>query len=203
MIMKRNIALLLFEDAEVLDFAGPFEVFSVTDELHDYRLYHLYTVSLDTAPLRAKNGLQVVPDYRLDSCPTPDILIIPGGSGTRALLKLPRLLDWVRRTASGCTHVLSVCSGSLVLAQCGLLTGLAATTHHQVVAELEQLAPDCNVEPKMRFVDNGKIITSAGISAGIDMSLYVVELLNGHAVAQNTARYMEYPLNTQADYATY
>ncbi|WP_136795336.1 DJ-1/PfpI family protein [Desulfosediminicola ganghwensis] len=199
--MKTDIALLLFEDTEVLDFAGPFEVFSVTDELHQHQFYNIYTVGLESIPVKAKNGLQVVPDYCLSNCPAPEILIIPGGSGTRALLENADFLDWIRCTAASCKHVLSVCSGSLVLAKCGLLAGLGATTHHQVLAELEELAPDSDIFPQRRFVDNGKIITSAGISAGIDMSLYVVGLLHGPNAARKTAQYMEYPLNTRANNA--
>jgi len=189
---KKNLAILIFDDVEVLDFAGPFEVFSVTNELNENKLLNIYTIALNNNPILAKNGLKVVADYTLDNCPKTDYLIIPGGSGTRALLKNGPFLAWVTRTASGCDHLLSVCSGSLVLAVTGLLKGLSATTHHQVFDELTELAPETQIVRNRRFVDNGKILTSAGVAAGIDMSLYMVGKLYGEKTAVKTAQYIEY-----------
>lgn len=189
---KKNLAILIFDDVEVLDFAGPFEVFSVTNELNDYKLLNVFTVALTKDPVVAKNGLKVIADYTLDNCPGPDCLIIPGGSGTRALLKKESLISWVVKTASSCEHLLSVCSGSLVLAAAGLLNGCSATTHHQVLDELTALAPETRVVRNRRFVDNGKIVTSAGVAAGIDMSLYMVGKFYGENTAVNAAKYIEY-----------
>ncbi len=196
---KKNLAILIFDDVEVLDFAGPFEVFSVTNELNEDKLLHVYTIALTEGPVRAKNGLKVLADYTLDNCPRPDYLIIPGGSGTRALLKNESFLSWVVKTAPGCDHLLSVCSGSLVLAVTGFLDGFSATTHHQVLDELIALAPKTQVVRNQRFVDNGKIITSAGVAAGIDMSLYMVEKLYGKNMAVKVAKYIEYDYSFEAE----
>ena len=191
--MKKNVAIVLFDDVEVLDFAGPFEVFSVTDELNDYQIFEVYTVASEQRPIRARNGLSVNPDYDFEGAPTPEVLIVPGGAGTRLLLRHSASLNWITIRAASADLVLSVCSGSLVLAAAGLLDNLEATTHHQVFDELIKLAPSARVHRDRRFVDNGKVITAAGISAGIDMSLYVIAKLLGRGFAEATARYMEYP----------
>ncbi|MCP4159947.1 MAG: DJ-1/PfpI family protein [Deltaproteobacteria bacterium] len=188
---RKNLAILIFDDMEVMDFAGPFEVFSVTDELSNHELLNVYTVG-QKATIRAKNGLKVVPDYSPESCPVPDYLIIPGGSGTRPLLEDDKLLDWIVQVADNCENVLSVCTGSLVLAKAGLLKGLKATTHHEVIGELEEMAPETEIVKDQRFVDNGKILTSAGVAAGIDMSLYMVSRLYGEEMAVKIAKYIEY-----------
>ncbi len=188
---KRNLAILIFDDVEVMDFAGPFEVFSVTDELSNHKLLNVYTVG-QKAIIRAKNGLKVVPDYSSESCPAPDYLIIPGGSGTRPLLGDEKILDWIVQTATNCENVLSVCTGSLVLAKAGLLRGLKATTHHEAIGELEEMVPETEIVRDQRFVDNGKVLTSAGVAAGIDMSLYMVSRLYGEEMAVKIAKYIEY-----------
>jgi transcriptional regulator GlxA family with amidase domain len=190
--MKINIALLLFDDVEVLDFAGPFEVFAVTNELRGGEAFNVFTVAEVKRPIRARNGLSVNPGHDFGSCPAPHLLIVPGGQGTRALLKNERALAWIRTVAAPAELVMSVCTGSLVLAQAGLLDGLRATTHHENLAHLRQLAPHTEVAEAVRFVDNGKFLTAAGISAGIDCSLHVVARLLGPAAAATTARYMEY-----------
>lgn len=190
--MKKNVAILLFDEVEVLDFAGPFEVFAVTDELRGHETFNVFTVAQEKRSIRARNGLSVNPDCDFASCPAPHLLIVPGGFGTRALLKNEPALAWIRATAASAEIVMSVCTGSLVLAQAGLLDGLRATTHHENFSHLRKLAPHTEVVETERFVDNGKILTAAGISAGIDCSLYVVARLLGPAAATTTARYMEY-----------
>jgi len=189
---KRNTAILIFDDVEVLDFAGPFEVFSVTNELSDYSLLNVYTVARGKAPVTARNGLSVNPDYSITDAPQPDILIVPGGSGTRPVLLQQDILDWITQSANNAEKVLSVCTGALLLAKVGLLDGMKSTTHHSAFETLAEIAPETEVVRDSRFVDNGKVITAAGISAGIDMSLYVVEMLYGGEIAQHTAGYMEY-----------
>lgn len=189
---KRSVALLLFDDVEVLDFAGPFEVFSVTNELNDNTLFDILTVAQSREPIRAKNGLVVQPDHAMADFAHPDIVIIPGGSGTRAVLRDSATMAWVQMAASNAELVLSICTGSLILAALGLLSGLRATTHHENLDELADLAPDATIVRNARYVDNGRIITSGGISAGIDMSLGVVERLMGEGVMQTTANYMEW-----------
>ena len=190
--MKQNIAILLFDEVEVLDFAGPFEVFAVTDELRGYETFNVFTVAAEKRPIRARNGLSVNPDHDFASCPGPHLLVVPGGFGTRALLKHTHSLDWIRTAAARAEIVMSVCTGSLVLAKAGLLDGLRATTHHECLAMLRKLAPHTEIAAGERFTDNGKILTAAGISAGIDCALHLVGRLLGEAVAAKTARYMEY-----------
>ena len=191
--MKKTVALFLFPDVEVLDFAGPFEVFAVTDELRGYDTFNVITVAETAAPIRARNGLRVLPDHTFTTCPSPHVLIVPGGFGTRALLKNEPVLAWLRTQAASAELVVSVCTGAFLLAQLGLLDGLRATTHHECLDDLRALAPAATSDPSARFHDNGKILTAAGISAGIDCSLHVVSRLLGPAAAATTARYMEYP----------
>ena len=196
--MKRNVAILLFDEVEVLDFAGPFEVFAVTDELRGHDTFNVFTLAESTTAVRARNGLKVVADYALQNqpvgtgCPAPHLLVIPGGFGTRALLEKPALLEWVRTTSQAAELTLSVCTGALVLGKAGLLDGLRATTHHECFDLLRQVAPRTTVVETERFIDNGRILTAAGISAGIDCALHVVERLLGTDAATATARYMEY-----------
>jgi transcriptional regulator GlxA family with amidase domain len=189
---KRNTAILIFDDVEVLDFAGPFEAFSVTNELSDYSLLNVYTVARVKAPVIARNGLSVNPDYSIIEAPQPDILIVPGGSGTRPILQQQDVLAWIQQTSQSAEKVLSVCTGALLLAKVGLLDGLQSTTHHSAFDLLGKIAPDTEIVRDVRFVDNGKVITAAGISAGIDMSLYVIEMLFGKETAHHTTEYMEY-----------
>jgi transcriptional regulator GlxA family with amidase domain len=138
------------------------------------------------------HGIVIQPDGALPGVKEPDILIVPGGRGTRAVLKDPETLEWVRTMAQKAELVLSVCTGSMVLAKAGLLDDLEATTHHAVFDEFEAMAPKTKLLRGERYVDNGRIITSAGISAGIDMGLHVIERLFGRVVADATAEYMEY-----------
>ena len=190
--MKRIVAILLFDEIEVLDFAGPFEVFAVTDELSNHQLFRVVTVAPEQRAIRARNGLSVNPDHALADCPRPDILIVPGGFGTRALLNNQPVLDWIKAIHTTAEIVASVCTGSIVLGRAGLLDGLKATTHHECFELLRTHAPRTTIVETDRFLDNGRILTAAGISAGIDMSLHLVARLHGAAVAEKTARYMEY-----------
>lgn len=196
--MRRRTAILLFDEVEVLDFAGPFEVFSVADELSGHQRFEVLTIAENTAPVRARNGLKITPDHSLATAPAADLLVIPGGYGTRALLKNPAVLDWVRTQAAGASLVLSVCTGALVLARLGLLDGLDVTTHYENLDELARLAPAARVHGDRRFHDNGKFLTAAGISAGIDASLHLVARLHGAGEAEAVARYMEYPWRNDA-----
>src|SRR4028118_194557 len=195
LMATRNVAILMFDDVEVLDFAGPFEVFSVTSELSKgERPFAVSTVAVHTGAVNARNGLSVNPDCTISDCPPPDILIVPGGQGTRKLIDNSAVINWIKDCALTAELVLSVCTGSLLLAKAGLLEGLEATTHHQVLDLLKELAPNTTIIENQRFVDNGKIITSGGIAAGIDMSLHVVGKLLGTAQAEQTAEHMEYKI---------
>lgn len=190
--MQRNVAILLFETVEVLDFAGPLEVFASVNTLHkDAPPFHVYTVAESAGALRCANPLTVVPDYTLDDCPPPDVLIVPGGTGSRAAAKSERVIAWVQAVNQRAELMLSVCTGTRVLAAAGLLDGLQATTHFSGLDELAA-SPAITVLRDVRYVDNGRVVTSAGVSAGIDMAFHIVQRLLGEDVARQTARYIEY-----------
>lgn len=194
MAKTRTLLILLFDEAEVLDFCGPFEVFSVASRFTDPPGFTVLTVAQADRPIRARNGLRVLPDHTLESAPPADLLLIPGGMGSRTEMHNRVLTEWIARVAQDAELVLSVCTGALLLARAGLLNGLDATTHHSALELLRQVAPETTVHADRRFVDNGRVICSAGIAAGIDMSLYVVGRLLGPEVAMRTAEQMEYPL---------
>jgi transcriptional regulator GlxA family with amidase domain len=189
----RNVAILVFDDVEVLDFCGPFEVFSVTGRNDDPPPFHVYTVAEKSGTITARNGLRVIPHFTLAECPPPSLLVVPGGQGTRREMHNAALLAWVAARAAATELTLSVCTGALILAKAELLDGLEATTHHGAIDLLRETAPRTTVDPRRRVVDNGHIILSAGVAAGIDMSLYVVAKLLGQEKAEETARYIEYP----------
>ena len=191
-MIERNLAILLFDDAEVLDFCGPFEVFSVASNQSDRSSFNVITVA-EKSPVRARNGLSVNPDYTLNNNPETDILLVPGGIGTRTEMNNDVLIHWVRKNANAAELVLSVCTGALLLGKAGLLNDLAVTTHHVAFDVLRELVPSATVHEDRRFMDNGKVLTSAGIAAGIDMSLHVVGRLLGPDIARSTAQHMEYP----------
>ena len=187
----RNLAILIFDDVEVLDFCGPFEVFSVTGKRDGFDPFNVYTVAEKT-PISARNKLSINPHYTLDNCPQPDILVVPGGFGTRREMLNKILLEWINQLYPQTEHILSVCTGALILAKAGLVENIAATTHHLALDELRTVAPNAEIRQSDRIVDSGKIIFSGGISAGIDASLYLVAKLLGRETALETATYMEY-----------
>lgn len=193
MATSRNLAILIFDEVEVLDFCGPFEVFSVANRFSDPAAFHVFTVAEKDGPIRTRGGLSINPHHRLADCPPPDLLLVPGGQGSRREMHNQPLLDWIRQAAAKAECVLSVCTGALLLARAGLLDGLEATTHHGALELLRQLAPQTTVHAIRRVVDNGRVICSAGIAAGIDMSLHVVERLLGAQVAIKATQHMEYP----------
>jgi transcriptional regulator GlxA family with amidase domain len=197
---KSNVGILIFDDVEVLDFAGPFEVFSrarlvpgaESRRTEDSAPFVVFTVARSTAPVTASGGLSVAPRYSFANVPRIDLLVVPGGFGTRALLKDDKALDWIRRTAVNVRQLTSVCTGSLLLAQAGLLRGRRATTHWSALDLLAGLDAGLQVDRERRVVDDGGVITSAGVASGIDMAFYILERMCGKAVADDTARYMEY-----------
>ena len=197
----RNVAIFIFDDVEVLDFAGPFEIFSVCGlRKGDEKPFNVYTVA-EKHNIRARNNLLITSNYLLADCPKPDIVLIPGGGGmhadgspfgSRKEMHNEMLLNWIRKQNETAELMLSVCTGSLMLAKAGLLEGLAATTHWKAVEAMQAAAPNTKLFPEKRWVDNGRIILSAGVSAGIDMSLYVISKLLGKKVADENAQYIQY-----------
>jgi len=198
---KRSVAILIFENVEVLDFAGPFEVFSRTRLLpgtesrrtDDSAPFRVFTVAKEAGTLKATGGLQVVPDFDFATAPEIDILLVPGGFGTRTLLEDRATLAWIGRIAGEAQVLTSVCTGALLLARAGLLDGHRATTHWAALDLLQQIGGGkVEVDRDARFVDDG-VVTSAGVAAGIDMAFWVVEKLCGEEVANETAHYIDYP----------
>jgi transcriptional regulator GlxA family with amidase domain len=190
--MTRRVAILLFDNVELMDFAGPIEVFGVAGQQEGKRLFDVYTVARESKPVLACNNLSINPDYSFRDCPSMDILVVPGGYGTRREKHNPSVLDFIRQHAGQVERLLSVCSGALLLAKAGLLDGMHATTHRGALAELQDDAPTARVLEDVRVVDNGKLVFSAGISAGIDAALYLVAELHGLEQATETATFMEY-----------
>ncbi len=197
---KRTVGILIFDGVEVLDFAGPYEVFSRTrltpgaearrsDESAPFRVF---TVARTREAITATGGLRVLPDHDFADAPPIDLLVVPGGFGTRPLLEDAETLEWIRARSGQARQVASVCTGALLLARAGLLSGRRATTHWNALDLLGSLDPTVTVERGVRFVEDG-IVTSAGVAAGIDMSFQLVSRLCGRAVAEETARYIEYP----------
>jgi len=200
MTRKLHVGILVFDDVEVLDFAGPFEVFSrtrLTPGLESRRSensapFNVFTVAPRPGPIVATGGLRIVPHFDFATAPSIDVLVVPGGFGTRPLLEDAETLAWLRRTAGAAQRVTSVCTGALLLAQAGLLSGRRATTHWSSLERLAGMDATITVEGTQRVVDD-VIITSAGVSAGIDMAFAVVAVYCGQEVADETARYIEYP----------
>lgn len=196
---KLAVGILIFDGVEVLDFAGPFEVFSRTRLTLGAEArrsdadapFEVFTVGPTRDAVVATGGLTVVPSWALADAPTIDLLVVPGGFGTRALLNDVAMLDWIRGVAGRARLVTSVCTGALLLARAGLLANRRATTHWGALDLLGTLDPTIRVERGVRAVHDG-VVTSAGVSAGIDMALEVVEGLFGAEVANDTAHYMEY-----------
>lgn len=188
----RNVGILLFDDVELLDFAGPYEVFSVTSELNDFRLFNAFTISISGDAIKSVNGLKIIPDFSIDNSPEIDILVISGGVGTKALLDNDKLQMWICEKYEKSEITFSVCSGARLLAKAGLLDNVGFITHHEVIGDVLAISPEAVLNPEARFVDNGKIMTSAGISAGIDLSLHIVEKLHGKATKEATIKYLEY-----------
>ena len=194
----KRVGILIFPAVEVLDFCGPYEVFSVTRLNEDRRReesspFEVLLVAQSGEPVVATGGLRVIPDVTLDTCPSLDILVVPGGWGTRTEISNQCLLTWISERATQVETLTSVCTGAMLLGQAGLLDGRRATTHWRSLDQMRQSFPAVTVEDKLHVVEDGHVLTSAGISAGIDMALRVVARYFGDAVGRATARHMEYP----------
>jgi len=180
-----NVAILIFDGVEVLDFGGPSEVFASTDG------FRVFTVAANNNAIDCQGFIKIQPGFDLENCPRPDIIVIPGGNMS-APLGDPKVIEWVKTTETHAEVVLSVCTGAFVLEKAGLLKDKKATTFHDAIEELRKIATQTEVLDHVRWVDNGKIITTAGVSAGIDGALRVVERYKGREKALLTVRYMEY-----------
>jgi putative intracellular protease/amidase len=182
---KRRVAILVYNGVELLDFAGPSEVFASAGRS---RAFEVFTVAETRDPIASQGFVTVRPQYSIADCPRPDLIVVPGG----APLRSRAVIDWIKRRAPDSELVMSVCTGAFALAEAGLLDGVGATTHWSALDDLQRRSPGTKVQRNVRFVDSGKVVTSAGVSAGIDGALHVVTRLLGTEAARQTARYMEY-----------
>ncbi len=189
----KQLGILIFDDVEVLDFAGPFEVFSVANQLADYKILEVQTLAATKDVIRAKNGLQVLADKSLAQLNHLDYLVLPGGDGSNNVIQNPSLMASLQYLVSQTEWTMSVCSGSRILGKAGFLEQKPYCTHHEVFDSMASLVPSGIPKPDHRFIQSDtRIWTAAGISAGIDLALHLVELTFGKELAQATATYMEY-----------
>ena len=186
-----NIGIALFDGAEELDWAGPWEVLAAWAQKFPDDGVRVFTLARENREITCAKGLRVLPDETWESAPAMDVLVYPGGRGTRAELADEAVLDWIRGIADSGV-VASVCTGSLVLAAAGLLDGRPATTHWGSLETLPTLGKDIEARPDDRFVDTGDVITAAGVSAGIDMALHLVARLHSPEGARDVRRYIQY-----------
>ncbi len=194
---RKRVGILIFPDVEVLDFCGPYEVFSVARLNEERRReepspFEVRLIAESAGSVKASGGLRIIPDCTVAACPPLDILVVPGGWGTRREINNPPLIDWIAERGRQVETLTSVCTGAMLLGRAGLLDGRCATTHWRSLAWMRESFPTVRVEEKLHVVEDGHVITSARISAGIDMALRVVARYHGEAVAQATARHMEY-----------
>lgn len=196
-----KVAILLFDNVEIIDYTGPYEVLGAAG-------LDVFTVSQDGKMLKTAMNMLVTPHYSIDSCPAFDILLIPGGgsslpgkAGVGSIIANPVMMNWVKEKTAAAKHVMSVCNGAFILAHAGLLDGLEATTFWRAIPDLDTLLPNTKVVSDKRFTDNGKIITTAGLTSGIDGAFHLVEKLFGRGQAQTKALGLEYNWQPEANYA--
>ena len=179
-----NVAIFIYETVEILDFGGPAEVFSAAG-------CKVYTVSISADPIISQGFIKIVPQYTINNCPKPNIIVIPGGHGQK-LEDNPDVQNWIKKCAADAEIVMSVCNGAMFLAKTGILDGKEATSHWGAISRLKSTATKTKIHDDVRFVDNGQVITTAGVSAGIDGSLHVVRKLFGEELALDIAKFMVY-----------
>ena len=202
MFLKINLGLFIFNDVEILDFTGPYEVFSATrytsktltknniEEIYKTSSpFNVFTISEKQKSIITKGGLKVTSDYIFSNNPVMDILIIPGGIGTRKLINNKKVISWIKQQEN-IKLIASVCTGSLLLGAAGLLRHKKASTHWSAESLLKKISPTTKISKKRYTID--KIYTSAGVASGIDLSLKIVEKFFGKRITKNTQRYMEY-----------
>jgi transcriptional regulator GlxA family with amidase domain len=194
--MTIRIGILVFDDAEELDFVGPWEVFTMTNELFARdgkdRPHEVLLVAENDAPFRCAKGMRILPDVTTANCPPLDVLLIPGGQGTRREVKNEALLAWIATTAAKCKWITSVCTGALLLTAAGPAKGKRVTTHWGFIEQLRARGEAAKVLENIRYVRDGNVVTAAGVSAGIDMALWLIGQLHSPGVARAVQRGMEY-----------
>lgn len=194
--MTSTIGILIFDDAEELDFVGPWEVFTVINQVfaHDgkQKPHDVLLVAERDAPVRCAKGMRVLPDVTTANCPPLDVLLVPGGQGTRREVKNEALLAWIAKTAAGCSWITSVCTGALLLTAAGPAKGKRVTTHWGFIEALRARGEAAEVLSHIRYVRDGNVVTAAGVSAGIDMALWLTGQMHSPALARSVQRVMEY-----------
>ena len=192
-----NVGILLYDGVQVTDFPGPYDVFvlarpaGATNPVEAPPLFRVFTIAQQET-VSCEGGLRVRSDYRLHDHPPVEVLVVPGGLGVFRVREDAAVMAWIRRTAEAAQLATSVCLGALLLGEVGLLEGVPATTHWRFLDELRRIAPRAEVRGGVRYADAGKLVSSAGISAGIDMALHALERLHGREVAAQTAHILEY-----------
>ncbi len=184
-----TIGIVLFEGAEELDWAGPYEVFTMAAMGRDLSVV---TIAETAEPVCCAKGLRVLADHTFEDAPPLDVVLVPGGQGTRVEMDNPRMIDFLHKVGPGCSWITSVCTGAAVIAKAGFAKGCRVTTHWGYLEELRKIAGDSEVLEGMRYVRDGRLVTAAGVSAGIDMSLWLVGQIYDPAHARNVQRMMEY-----------
>ena len=195
----RNLAIFIFNGVQIIDYTGPYEVLGQAHN-NGERLFNIYTVAVSADPITTNMGMTVVPKYTFDNAPKPDVIVLPGG-GVRDSMNNPKVIKWVQERTAEAEYVMSVCNGAFFLGKAGLLDGKTATTYYGLIDELRELAPKARVVTDQRFADNGKIITTAGLSSGIDGALHLVERIAGRGRAEEIALNMEYNWQPDSTYA--
>lgn len=195
---RKTAGIFIFPDIELLDFCGPYEVFSVVRLDEEKRRvepspFNTIVISENLEIVKTSGGIKVAADYTFDNHPPLDILVVPGGWGTRREIDNPAAIRWIKDQSAKVEYTTAVCTGAVLLGKAGLLAGKRATTHWKSLGWMKELFPGTVVEKDLHVIQDGDVITSAGISAGIDMALMVVKLYHGEAVARSTAKHMEYP----------
>ncbi len=201
---KMNVAILIFDGVQIIDYTGPYEV------LGSWSRRKVYTVAEKADAVTTAMGMKVIPNYTFENQPKPDIIVIPGGGyskpdangrGVAKQMVNEKVIRWIQENAKDAKYVMSVCNGAFLLAKAGLLDGLEATTFHGMIKDLKDFAPTAKLVYDRRFVDNGKIITTAGLSSGIDGALHLIEKIDGIGWAKRIASGMEYNWQPNSNYA--
>jgi putative intracellular protease/amidase len=195
----RNLAIFIFNGVQIIDYTGPYEVLGQAWD-GEQHLFNIYTVAEKPDAITTNMGMTVVPKYTFDNAPKPDVILLPGGN-VRDSMNSPKVIKWVQERADEAEYVMSVCNGAFYLGKAGLLDGKTATTYYGLIDQLRELAPKARIVTDQRFVDNGKIITTAGLSSGIDGALHLVERIAGRGRAQEVALNMEYNWQPDSGYA--
>jgi len=186
-----NVGIYIYDNAEVLDFSGPFEVFATADRISKEKTFNTFLISESNGVVKARAQYKVMPDYQIINHPQIDVLVIAGGEHTAEMTKI-KPIKWIAAQSKKVQLVTSVCTGAFLLARAGVITSHTVTTHWEDINDLKNQYPQLNVQEGVRWVEDGNLISSAGISAGIDMSLYIVEKLYSKELALATAKQMDF-----------